>query len=68
MVDRVQVREVIFEIMQIGNMLRVAAVDPITGTEVTVAGPLSAGEGHLKRVAQRKLEYVLTRQLSEGIK
>ena len=55
-------REVILEYQQIGNSVRVAAVDPDTLTEVSIVGSASAGLETLKRTAIRKLEYVLAKQ------
>ncbi len=45
-----------------GDYVKVSAVDPVTGTEVSIVGDPSAGEEALKRIAVRKLEYVLRRQ------
>jgi hypothetical protein len=55
-------REVILEYQQIGNSVRVAAVDPDTLTEVSIVGSASAGLETLKRTAIRKLEYMLAKQ------
>ncbi len=51
--------EVLIEIQQIGNAVKVAAIDPETLIEVSIVGPPSAGEGALTRAAVRKLAYVL---------
>jgi len=59
-------REVILEYHQVGNSVRVAAVDPETLTEVSIVGSASAGMETLKRTAIRKLEYVLAKQRSQG--
>lgn len=58
-------REVILEYQQVGNAVRVAAVDPDTLIEVTIVGSASAGIEALKRTAIRKLEYVLAKQRGE---
>jgi Domain of unknown function (DUF6898) len=55
-------REVILEYQQVGNAVRVAAVDPDTLTEVSIVGSASVGLETLKRTAIRKLEYVLAKQ------
>lgn len=52
---------IFFEIRQVGNMLRVAALDEATGKEVVVSGPLGQEEA-LKRTALRKLEYMLAKK------
>ncbi|WP_412776224.1 DUF6898 family protein [Thalassospira lucentensis] len=54
-------REIYFELRQVGTYLRCTAIDGQTGTEVTVAGPVSRNPEQLKRVAARKLEYVLNK-------
>jgi len=59
-------REVILEYQQIGNAVRVAAVDPDTLIEVSIVGSPSAGMEALKRTAIRKLEYVLEKRRGAG--
>ncbi len=59
--------EVIIEIQQIGNAVKVTAVDPETQIEVSIVGPPSAGEEMLKRTAIRKLEYVLNKRRTGGM-
>ena len=51
--------EVIFEFSAVGNSVKVCAVDPRTGTEVAIVGPLNAGESALRKAAMAKLSYVL---------
>jgi len=55
-------REVILEYQQIGNAVRVAAIDPDTLTEVSIMGSASAGIEVLNRTAIQKLNYVLEKQ------
>lgn len=55
-------REVLFECRRIGALIRIAAIDPATNTEVVVAGPAHAGEAVLKAMARRKLASVLARR------
>jgi hypothetical protein len=55
-------REVIFEFRRIGVAVKVSAVDVATGTEVSIVGDPAVGEDALRRVARRKLDYVLARQ------
>lgn len=52
---------ILFEFRQVGNAVKVTAVHPPSLTEVSIVGSASAGEAMLKRVALRKLEYVLAR-------
>lgn len=54
--------EVLFECRRIGALLRIAAIDPATNTEVVIAGPADAGEAALKAMARRKLAFVLARR------
>ena len=55
-------RDVILEFHSVGNAVKVTAIDPETLVEVSIMGPLAAGEEALKRVALRKLEYVLAKR------
>ncbi len=57
-------REVLIELMQVGNAVRVSAIDPATGVEVTIVGSPYEGEDTLKRNAIRKLNYVLEKAKS----
>jgi hypothetical protein len=41
--------------------VKVIAIDPITGTEVVMVGDKNQGESVLKRLAARKLHYVLNK-------
>ena len=51
--------EVLFEFVQQGNYVKVMAVDPQTGTEVSIVGDRRAGRATLERVAIQKLKYIL---------
>jgi hypothetical protein len=48
--------EVIIEMRPIGAVVRVAAIDVATGTEVVVMGPASASPQSLEQVAIAKLK------------
>lgn len=54
--------EILFELRQIGASVKVSAIHVDTGTEVSLAGPASAGEYVLKEAALRKLAYVLAQR------
>ncbi len=54
--------EVLFEFRRVGKALRVVAIDPITNTEVTMVGDPKRGRETLKRLAARKLVYVLAKR------
>lgn len=53
-------RQVLYEFTEIGNSVRLAAVDPATMVEVVVVGPRHAFE-MLKRTACRKLASAIAR-------
>ncbi|MBI3419617.1 MAG: hypothetical protein HY053_05755 [Proteobacteria bacterium] len=55
-------REVLFEFMPAGRVVKVTAVDPVTGIEATIQGPASAGEEVLKHSALQKLNYLLSKE------
>jgi len=57
-------KNIILEFQQIGNSVRVAAVDPETLTEVSIVGPPNAGIEVLKQTAIRKLKYVMEKRRS----
>jgi hypothetical protein len=52
--------DVLFEFRQVGTVIRVAAIDPASGTEVTVMGPASASRSDLQRLALNKLKARLS--------
>ncbi|MGB0575285.1 MAG: DUF6898 family protein [Alphaproteobacteria bacterium] len=54
--------EVIIEILQVGNAVKVIAVDAKTGLEVSIVGSPSMSEEMLKRNAFMKLNYMLEKQ------
>jgi hypothetical protein len=55
-------RDVLFEFVQMGQQMRVAAIDEATGTEVVVITPLNATKLQMQRVAMAKLK----RKLEQG--
>jgi hypothetical protein len=52
-------QEAIIEFRQVGEMMKVSAIDPETGIEVSVPMPINAARADMIRLAVRKLEYVL---------
>jgi hypothetical protein len=56
-------RTVYFEFVSIGAQVRVAAIDAESGIEVVVFGPASTPRGDLERLALRKLERRLAKDL-----
>lgn len=49
-------REVLFEFTVIGSAVRIAAIDAVTGLEVTVMGPANAARSDLVQLATNKLK------------
>ena len=62
--DRQQLQrgEIIFEFSAMGDSVKVCAIDPHTGTEVSIVGPVNAGEAALRRTAMAKLYYMLEKR------
>jgi hypothetical protein len=58
----VHLPEILFELRRVGRSVRVAAIDPVTATEVVMVGPAGHGTETLKRLAARKLAYVLAKK------
>ena len=51
--------EVYFEFVQVGQQMRVAAIDAATGTEVVVITPVSANKIQMQQIALAKLRRKL---------
>lgn len=47
--------EVYFEFVTIGSSVKCTAIDPRTGVEASVIGPVNASRGDLERLAVAKL-------------
>jgi len=62
--DDPELPEVLFEMVAIGNAVKVSAIDPITNTEVSVLGPVTASAYTLKMNALRKLKAKLRKSNS----
>ena len=58
-------REVLIEIVTLGAYAKVSAIDPVTGTEVSVVGPGNATRATLEAAALNKLDYVLKKKAAE---
>lgn len=55
-------REIIFQYYQVGNYVRVTAMDVQTLTEVTITCPRGLREDVMQTNAMRRLEYVLKKK------
>jgi len=64
--DTARVREVLFEFHRIGNYIRVSAIDTRTNTEIHIVGAPGYGDETLKRLALRKLKWVLLKKRRLG--
>lgn len=53
--------DVYFEFTVVGGAVRVAAIDGVSGVEVTVMGPAGAARADLERLALAKLRARLAR-------
>ena len=58
----------IIECIYRGRYAKVSAVDPVTGTEVSIVGDAMRTKKELERVAVQKLEYVLAKNLERPSK
>jgi hypothetical protein len=57
--------EVLFEFVQIGQQMRVAAIDADSGVEVVILAPLQATRTQMEQVAHAKLRARLAQQEAE---
>ena len=55
-------REVLFEFYKIKNFVRVTAIDPISGIEAKIIGPINHNNEALKKLAIRKLKYMISKK------
>lgn len=63
--EDVRLGRVYFEMREIGKYVRISAIDPITNTEVHIAGDPTAGQEALKRLAVKKLRYVIAKKYTD---
>jgi len=52
----------IIEFITMGNSVKVTAVDPKTGREVSTIGPKTASQAQLSRAAVNKMLYVINKE------
>jgi hypothetical protein len=60
--DKLAGREVLLEFTPVGNIMRVAAMDAASMTEIVVQCPVGAGEAAFRKAALARLEYVLRKK------
>jgi hypothetical protein len=51
-------KEIFVEFVSLGNALKATAIDPDTGLEASVMGPVGAARGAMAQAALKKLEYL----------
>ena len=51
-------KEIFVEFVILGNSVKATAIDPVTGLEASIVGPVSAPRSTLAEAARRKLEYL----------
>ena len=59
---QVNLTEALFEFVLVGRYLRVNAIDPRTGIEVSMIADPRHGKTIIKRLAVRKLAYVISKK------
>ncbi len=52
----------IIEYIPIGGYVKVSAIDPFSGKEVSIVGDAAASKETLSNLAIKKLEYVLNKE------
>jgi hypothetical protein len=56
----------IIEFHQVGNAVKVSAMDPRTLTEVSIVGAPGVGDTVLTRLVVRKLEYMIAKRAARS--
>ncbi len=59
-------REIYIEYKQVGQAMKVTAIDAETGLEVVIMGPASAAQTHLQKIAVQKLEMQLKKHTEQA--
>lgn len=54
--------DIYFEHITFGKTVKVSAIHSASGTEVSISGPVSAGQQTLERTALQKLIYVMSKK------
>ncbi len=55
-------REYLIEFHQQGRYVKVTAIDPRTGREASIVGDAAASTEHLKKLAIKRLQYVVAKE------
>lgn len=59
------IREALYEFTPVGAYVRVAAIDPDSGIEISIVGAKAATMTELKQIAGNKLDYVVGKKIEE---
>jgi hypothetical protein len=62
MSDALKNREIIIELQQYGNLVKVSAVDALTFTEVSIQAPKATAQSIMKSNVLKRLEYVMRKK------
>jgi len=65
--EDIYLREILFEFKQVGNIVRVTAIDPGSGLEVVTIGDPAVHTDRLEQIAARKLKYVIAKQRNKNM-
>lgn len=57
--DRIIQGDVYYQFINIGNSIKVIAIDEKTGVEISLVGSRNAHQSHLQQIAYQKLEKKL---------
>lgn len=58
--------EIYIEYKQVGQIMKVTAIDADTGLETVIMGPASTAQSQLQKIAVQKLQMQLRKAKSEG--
>jgi hypothetical protein len=57
---------ILLEIMRVGNVQKIIAVDEASGTEVSFMAPVSASRLEIERLARAKVAYVIRKKTADS--
>ena len=57
---------ILLEIMRVGNVQKIIAVDEASGTEVSFMAPVSASRQEIERLARAKVAYVIRKKTADS--
>jgi hypothetical protein len=57
---------ILLEIMRVGNVQKIIAVDEASGKEVSFMAPVSASRLEIERLARAKVAYVIRKKTADS--